>query len=209
MRPAGALLLRDIIIQTMKKICVYCGSSNGKNPAYKDVARQLGLEFAKRKLSLVYGGAGIGLMGAIADAVLEQGGEVIGVIPQVLVDKEVAHKRLTELKIVDSMHARKALMADLADGFIALPGGLGTLEELFEILTWAQLGLHQKPCALFNVEHYYDALIAFLNNTVEEQFVKNSHRSMLLVGDSPSAIIDQLMSYQAPVTDRWLGKENI
>ena len=192
----------------MQRICVYCGSSSGKSSAYTAAAKQLGAELAKRNLALVYGGASIGIMGVIADAVMAHGGEVIGVIPQVLVEKEVSHAHLTELKIVNSMHERKALMAELADGFIALPGGLGTLEELFEILTWAQLGLHQKPCALLNVNHYYDALIAFLDHAVDEQFVSPKHRALLLLEESPNAIIDRLVGYRAPVLEHWLSAEN-
>ncbi|MFI3137948.1 MAG: TIGR00730 family Rossman fold protein [Methylococcaceae bacterium] len=192
----------------MQRICVYCGSSSGKSSAYTAAAKQLGAELAKRNLALVYGGASIGIMGVIADAVMAHGGEVIGVIPQVLVEKEVSHAHLTELKIVNSMHERKALMAELADGFIALPGGLGTLEELFEILTWAQLGLHQKPCALLNVNHYYDALIAFLDQAVDEQFVSPKHRALLLLEESPNAIIDRLVGYRAPVLEHWLSAEN-
>ncbi|MEQ1637757.1 MAG: TIGR00730 family Rossman fold protein [Methylococcales bacterium] len=191
----------------MQRICVYCGSSNGKSPEYTVAAKQLGAELAKRDLGLVYGGASIGIMGIIADAVLDNGGEVIGVIPQVLVNKEVCHHHLTELKIVNSMHERKALMAELADGFIALPGGLGTLEELFEILTWAQLGLHQKPCALLNVQGYYDGLITFLDQAVTEQFVKPKHRVLLLLEECPDRIIDKFIAYQAPAMDKWISRE--
>ncbi|NOT84094.1 MAG: TIGR00730 family Rossman fold protein [Methylococcaceae bacterium] len=192
----------------MNSICVYCGSNMGKNPKSRAAAEQLGAELAKRNLTLVYGGANIGIMSVIANAVMANGGKVIGVMPQVLVEKEVLHKHLTELKIVDSMHQRKALMAELADGFIALPGGLGTLEELFEILTWAQLGLHQKPCALLNINGYYDALITFLNHAVTEQFVSPKHRALLLIDDNPSAIIDKLLEYKAPGLDRWINLVN-
>jgi uncharacterized protein (TIGR00730 family) len=192
----------------MKRICIYCGSSLGKEPIYREAAEQLGAELVKHNLGLVYGGASIGIMGIIADAVLAQGGEVIGVIPKVLAEKEVSHRHLTELKVVNSMHERKALMAELADGFVALPGGLGTLEELFEILTWAQLGLHQKPCALLNVKGYYDALIAFLDHALVEQFVSPKHRGLLLVEDSPSGVVDRLLGYRAPVVERWIGIEN-
>jgi uncharacterized protein (TIGR00730 family) len=192
----------------MQRICVYCGSSPGKNAVYSAVAEQLAAELVKHNVGLVYGGASIGIMGILADAVLARGGEVIGVIPQVLAEKEVLHPRLTELKIVHSMHERKALMAELADGFIALPGGLGTLEELFEILTWAQLGLHQKPCALLNVNHYYDTLIAFLEHALKEQFVSPKHRSLLLVEDNPGAVIDTLLAYRPPVVEHWLNVEN-
>ncbi|MCP4722847.1 MAG: TIGR00730 family Rossman fold protein, partial [Desulfobacteraceae bacterium] len=157
----------------MKKICVYCGSSPGRHPEYVAAARFLAEELLSRKIGLVYGGAHVGIMGEIADTVLKGGGEVIGIMPRALVDKEVSHPGLTELKIVDSMHQRKAMMADLSHGFIALPGGLGTIEELFEALTWAQLGFHKKPCGLLNARGYYDHLSAFLDHTVEEKFVKD------------------------------------
>ena len=193
----------------MNSVCVYCGSSFGNSPGFREAAVQLGQELAHRKLTLIYGGASIGIMGVIANAVLENGGKVIGVIPKVLAKKEVAHHGLTELKIVHSMHDRKAQMAELSDAFIALPGGLGTLEELFEILTWAQLGLHQKPCALLNVEHYYDNLIRFLDHSVEQQFVKLAHRAMLMIDDNPQTLIDKLLTYQAPLVERWLSQSTI
>lgn len=189
----------------MQRICIYCGSSPGNNPIYRDVAERLATEMVSRNLGLVYGGASIGIMGVIADAVMAQGGEVIGVIPKVLVEKEVSHMSLTDLRVVNSMHERKSLMAELADGFIALPGGLGTLEELFEILTWAQLGLHQKPCALLNVNGYYDALISFLDLAVAEQFVKPKHRGLLLVEQNPSRVIELLLDYQATTVERWIA----
>lgn len=193
----------------MKSVCVYCGSSLGNSPSFREAAVELGQELAHRKLTLVYGGASIGIMGVIADTVLENGGKVIGVIPKILAKKEVAHHGLTELEIVHSMHDRKARMAELSDAFIALPGGLGTLEELFEILTWAQLGLHQKPCALLNVKHYYDNLIRFLDHSVEQQFVKPVHRAMLLIDDNPKTIIDKLLAYQAPLVERWLSQSTL
>lgn len=192
----------------MQRICIYCGSRSGKNPAYHKAAEQLATELVKHDLGLVYGGASIGIMGVIADAVMAQGGEVIGVIPQVLVEKEVSHLHLTDLKVVNSMHERKALMAELSDGFIALPGGLGTLEELFEILTWAQLGLHQKPCALLNVNGYYDGLIGFLDQAVTEQFVKPKHRELLLVEDNPHTLIDRFMAHHASAVEQLIGVEN-
>lgn len=198
----------DQSVRVMQRICVYCGSSSGKNPEYTVVARLLGMELARRNLGLVYGGASIGMMGVIADAVMQHGGEVIGIIPKVLAHKEVAHHHLTELKIVNSMHERKALMAELSDGFIALPGGLGTLEELFEILTWAQLGLHQKPCALLNINNYYDGLISFIEHAFAEQFINPRHRALLLLDDNPSSMIDKLMQYSAPTLERWIAPEN-
>tara|TARA_R110000782_G_scaffold247564_3_gene334366 strand:- start:930 stop:1469 length:540 start_codon:yes stop_codon:yes gene_type:complete len=179
----------------MKNICVYCGSSSGRRPEYSYAARSLAKALTSRGIGLVYGGASVGIMGEIADAVLASGGEVIGVIPQALADKEVAHEGLTGLKVVGSMHERKQVMMDLSDGFIALPGGLGTQEELFEVLTWAQLGLHTKPCGLLNVEGYYDKLCAFLNHAVGEQFVKTHHREMLLVENSPEKLLTLMETY--------------
>ncbi len=155
----------------IKKICVYCGSSPGKNPAFSHAANRLARVMCERGIGLVYGGAAVGVMGVVANAVLAAGGEAIGVIPRSLAVKEVAHSNLTELHVVASMHERKAMMAELADGFVALPGGWGTLEEIFEILTWAQLGFHEKPCGLLNIDGYYDHLIRFLENAFEQQFV--------------------------------------
>ncbi len=192
----------------MRRLCIYCGSSLGVRPEYSVVAENLGFEMAKRNIDLVYGGASIGIMGIIANAVLAHGGKVIGVIPQVLVNREVAHNQLTELKMVKSMHQRKALMAELSDGFIALPGGLGTLEELFETLTWAQLGLHQKPCGLLNVNDYYTALISFLNQSVIEGFVSERHQSLLMIGSDSAALLDQLTGYQAPLLEHNFDLEN-
>jgi len=190
----------------IKKICVYCGSSPGNNPAYAQAARDLANELVQREIGLVYGGASIGIMGEIADTVLSSGGEVIGVMPQSLVDYEVSHGGLTELKVVASMHERKALMADLSDGFIALPGGLGTLEELFEVLTWAQLGFHNKPIALLNTAYYYDSLLRFLDQSVESGFVKSGHREMLLVDETPDSLMDQVTNYEPVQLDKLIGK---
>ncbi|MBT3880148.1 MAG: TIGR00730 family Rossman fold protein, partial [Candidatus Scalindua sp.] len=159
----------------MKRLCVYCGSSSGRQPGYAQVARQLAHAMVSKNIDLVYGGASVGIMGEIANAVLGEGGDVIGVIPKGLFAKEVAHTGITELREVGSMHERKALMADLSDGFIALPGGLGTIEEIFEIITWSQLGMHRKPCGLLNVNNYYDKLIGFLDHAVSEQFIKATH----------------------------------
>lgn len=183
----------------IQNICVYCGSRVGLRPAHREVALELGKCIAQHGLRLVYGGGNLGLMGVLADAVLSAGGEVIGVIPEILVQKEAAHRALTQLFIVPSMHERKAQMAERSDAFIALSGGLGTLDELFEILTWAQLGFHQKPCGLLNINGYYDHLIAFLDHAVAEGFVKSSHRDALLVSDSPSALLEQILR-QAPKT---------
>jgi uncharacterized protein (TIGR00730 family) len=190
----------------MKRICVFAGSSPGLQPEYLAAARQLGQALVHRGLGLVYGGARIGLMGGVADAVLAAGGEVIGVIPDALVTKEVAHQNLTELRIVPSMHVRKAMMAELSAGFIALPGGLGTLEELFEVLTWGQLGLHRKPCGLLNVGGFYDGLLSFIDHTVNERFVKPENRAMILVADAPDALLDLLERYVPPVVDKWLDR---
>lgn len=192
----------------MKRLCVYCGSSAGKKPGYAQAAQQLAEELVMRGIGLVYGGASIGVMGLLADAVLANQGEVVGIIPQALVDKEVSHTGLTDLKIVSSMHERKAMMADLSDGFIALPGGLGTLEELFEILTWAQLGFHHKPCGLLNIAGYYDGLTAFLDHAVDEQFVKPIHRSLLRVESCPVKLLDSFSICQPPVLEKWIARND-
>ena len=186
----------------MKRICVFCGSSPGARPEYVQAARRLGQTLAHRGLTLVYGGARVGTMGQIAQAALAAGGEVIGVIPRALVDMEVAYTGLSDLRIVGSMHERKALMADLADAFVALPGGLGTIDELFEVLTWAQLGLHHKPCGLLNVCGYYDRLVDFLDHTVEQHFVQAAHRHMLLMAESAEALLDAFLAYQPPTTNK-------
>jgi len=193
----------------VKRICVYCGSSPGKNPAYLIAAGGLAKTLCERGIGLVYGGAAIGVMGAIADAVLKAGGEAIGVIPKSLAVKEVAHDNLSELHVVASMHERKAMMAELADGFIALPGGWGTLEEIFEILTWAQLGFHHKPCGLLNVEGYYDGLISFLDNSFKQQFVNELCRPMLMTAHDPVALLDQFATYRAPRVRKWMGEDEL
>jgi uncharacterized protein (TIGR00730 family) len=177
---------------SLRRLCVFCGSSAGTRPEYLRAAESLGAALAERGIGLVYGGASIGLMGAIADAVLARGGEVIGVIPQSLRSKEIAHASVTELRIVSSMHERKAQMAELSHGFIALPSGIGTLEELFEVWTWSQLGLHAKPVALLNVAGYYDALLAFLDRTREEGFVRAATRNILVTATEPDALLDRL-----------------
>lgn len=188
------------------RLCVFCGSSIGKDPQYLAATRSLGHALAARDVGLVYGGASVGLMGALADAVLEQGGEAIGVIPQSLVDNEVAHSGLTELRVVRSMHERKALMAALSDAFVALPGGIGTLEELFEIWTWAQLGHHAKPCALYNVAGYYDGQLAFLDDVADAGFLKTEHRDMLISARSPGELFAGLRSYTPPAGSKWIGR---
>jgi uncharacterized protein (TIGR00730 family) len=191
----------------MRRVCVFSGSSSGVRPEYRRAAEALGQTLAARRIGLVYGGAQVGLMGAVADAALAAGGEVIGVIPEALVAKEIAHPGLTELRVVASMHQRKALMADLADAFIALPGGWGTLEEFFEVLTWAQLGLHRKPCALLNVAGYYDGVAAFLDHAVEERFVRAEHRAMLIVEADPETLVERLRSFDVgAVPAKWIDR---
>jgi uncharacterized protein (TIGR00730 family) len=190
--------------RVIKSICVYCGSSPGRLEAYSAAARHLATALVERDIRLVYGGASVGIMGLVADTVLQLGGEAVGVIPEALMRKELAHKQLTELHVTRSMHERKSMMADLSDGFIALPGGIGTLEELFEIWTWAQLGLHAKPCGLLNVEGYYDALIAFLDHAMAEQFVKPAQGSMLLVENQPRPLLDRFSCYAPPTVTKWL-----
>jgi uncharacterized protein (TIGR00730 family) len=188
----------------MKRICVICGSSPGFDPCYMDMARRLGEALVGRNYELVYGGADVGLMGQVADTVLKAGGAVIGVIPGSFAHK-VSHRGLTELRVVDSMHERKAMMFDLADAFVALPGGYGTLEEMAEVLAWAQLGLHAKPCGLVNVEGYFDPLLSFLDNTVAKGFMKREHREMLLVSDTPEDLLKRIEAYRAPKVEKWVG----
>jgi len=196
-------------MKPLKNICVYCGSSPGRLKAYADAARALAEALVSRNIGLVYGGASIGIMGAVADHVLQLGGKAVGVIPEALMRKEVAHYRLSELYVTQSMHERKMRMAELSDGFIALPGGLGTLEELFEIWTWAQLGFHDKPCGLLNVEGYYDPLIEFLDHAVTEQFVHPSHRAILIVESDPEKLLDRFANYQPPIVKTWVEKDQI
>ena len=190
----------------MKRLCVFTGSNSGARAAYADVARELGTLLASRGIGLVYGGGRVGLMGTVADAVLAAGGEAIGVIPEALVAREVAHANLTRLHVVGSMHERKALMADLADAFIAMPGGWGTLEELFEVITWAQLGLHRKPCGLLNVEGYFDGLLAFLDHTIRERFVRAENAALLAVAAAPAELLDRLGSATPPAVEKWLDR---
>lgn len=191
----------------MKRICVFLGSNPGNSPEYRNAARDLGRELARRELAVVYGGSSVGLMGTLADAALAEGGHVIGVIPELLVQKEVAHTSLTRQHVVPSMHARKAKMAELADGFIALPGGIGTLEEFFEVLTWNQLGYHQKPCGLLDVNGYYSGLATFLDKVVQEGFLVNEHRGMVLTDASPGGLLDQFETYVPPQVDKWIEKK--
>lgn len=188
----------------LRAICVYCGANAGGSPDYADAARRMAALLAGRGITLVYGGGSIGLMGILADATLACGGSVIGVIPKHLSAREIAHDRLTDLHVVDSMHERKALMMELSDGFIALPGGLGTLEELFEILTWGQLGLHGKPCGILNVRGYYDPLIALLDHAVEQRFLRREHRELLIIDDDPERLLERFGKFRAPRLQKWL-----
>jgi uncharacterized protein (TIGR00730 family) len=191
----------------MKRVCVYCGSSKGARPSYVEAARELGAALVRRGFGLVYGGSNVGLMGAIADTVLAGGGEVTGIIPEPLVAKEVAHRGLSDLRVVGSMHERKALMAELADAFVALPGGFGTLEEFCEMLTWIQLGLHRKPCGLLNVEGYYDGLLSFFNHTVAEGFVRPEHRSVVLTDSGADALLEKVSKYEVPPLRKWIDRD--
>jgi uncharacterized protein (TIGR00730 family) len=192
----------------MKRICVFCGSGAGARPIYMNAARELGSELARRGIGLVYGGAKIGLMGEVARAVIAGGGEVIGVIPQSMVRKEVAFMELGDLRVVGSMHERKASMADLADGFIAMPGGLGTLEEFCEIMTWGQLGIHRKPCGLLNIENYYAQLLAFLDHGVEEGFIKPAHRGLAIVEEDMAKLLKRFEDFQPAGSSKWLDPAN-
>ena len=190
----------------MRRLCVFSGSSPGGHPDYALAAQELGRALAGHGIGLVYGGAEVGLMGAIADAALDAGGEVVGVIPQALVDREIAHSGLSDLHVVGSMHERKARMAELSDGFIALPGGMGTLEELFEVYTWTQLGLHSKPLGLLDVRGYYGRLAAFLDHAVTERFVTPEHREMLVVEQRAEAMIEAFRRWRAPVRTKWIDR---
>ena len=191
----------------MRNLCVFAGSSAGLRPEYLAAARELGGALAQRRIGVVYGGGCVGLMGALADAVLAANGQITGVIPKSLVAREVAHHGLSALHVVASMHERKAMMADLSDGFVALPGGWGTLEEFFEVLTWAQLGLHRKPCGLLNVGGYFDGLLAFLGHAVAERFVRTENGALVMVATSVDGLLDQFDRYQAPVqTEKWIDR---
>jgi uncharacterized protein (TIGR00730 family) len=191
----------------LKRLCVFCGSNRGTLPAYTAAVHALGRELVRRQIGMVFGGGGVGLMGEVADAVLNAGGEVIGVLPQSLGTKEIAHPDVEDIRIVESMHERKALMHDLSDGFIAAPGGFGTLEELFEQLTWGQLEIHQKPCGLLNVAGYFDSLLEFLDSSTRAQFIRPQHRETLLVSNTAEDLISQLESYQPPSVEKWLDFE--
>ncbi len=187
---------------------MFCGSSPGSSPSYLAAAKAMGRTLAERGIGLVYGGGSVGLMGAVADAALAAGGEVVGIIPRALQLRELAHARLTTLHVVGSMHERKAKMAELAHGFIALPGGMGTLEEFAEMLTWAQLGLHARPCGLLDVGGYYQPLIAFFDRAVAEGFVRPEHRRLMVVGEDPAALLDRFDTWEAPAVERWIDSRS-
>ncbi len=196
-------------LRTFKRLCVFCGSSHGGNPAYAEAAKNIGSELARRGIGLVYGGGNVGLMGVVAAAALAGGGEVIGVIPEALMAKELGHRGIQDLRVVKTMHERKAMMADLADGFIAMPGGIGTFEEFFEIVTWAQLGFHSKPCALLNVNGFYDPLLHLLDHAIAEGFVKPKQRDIVLVESDFRVLLDRMASHHVPYEPKWISKETI
>jgi uncharacterized protein (TIGR00730 family) len=191
----------------MEALCVFCGANPGRRPAYREAARRVGEWLAEHAITLVYGGGNVGLMGALADACLGANGRVIGVIPHALAEKEIAHQGLTEMHVVASMHERKALMADLADAFLTLPGGFGTWDEFCEALTWSQLGLQKKACAFLNVEGYYDALLALTERAAEDGFIRPEHRELLLVDTDPDRLLHRLQSYKVPYVPKWVEKE--
>src|SRR5262247_911726 len=187
-------------------IGIFCGSSSGVDPVYAHAARDTGQKLARQGIGIVYGGGRIGLMGLVADAALAAGGRVTGVIPRALAEREIAHAGLTALHVVESMHERKAKMAELADAFIALPGGYGTLDEMFEALTWTQLGYHRKPCGLLNVAGFFDRLAAYLDHALAESFLTRQHRDMLVVADDPDVMIEALKGVRLPQTSKWIGR---
>lgn len=193
----------------MKRLCVFCGSSHGHSPAFTTAAHELGEAIASRGIELVFGGSHVGLMGVVANAALAKGGKVIGVLPRFMADKELAHPKLTKLYLVDTMHERKRLMAELAEGFVALPGGFGTFEEIFEAVTWAQLHLHKSPCALLNVDGYYDALTHFLRGSVQHGFVRQSLLDSLIVARSPDELFDRFARFQPEKSEKWIPKKVI
>jgi len=190
----------------VNSICVFCGSRPGADPAYEVAARCLGQALAQANITLVYGGGNVGLMGVVADAALEAGGEVVGVIPEALMRREIGHPGLTKLHVVASMHERKAKMAELSDGFVALPGGTGTLEEFFEVLTWAQLGEHEKPCGLLDIAGYYGPLLAVFDHMVEKGFLKDHHREMLLLERDPTTLLERFARYEPPRVAKWIDE---
>lgn len=193
----------------VKSVCVFCGSSGGKDPVFAGNARCLGEEIARREMRLIYGGGNVGLMGVVADAALAAGGEVVGVIPRALVDLELAHAGVTQLHVVNTMHERKGMMADLADAFVALPGGFGTLDEFCEIITWAQLGIHSKPCGLLNTRSYYDPFLAQIRGATDAGFLRPEHRDLITVSDSPAWLLDRLAEAVPIKRQKWLDREDV
>ncbi len=196
-------------LHRLRNICVFCGSSAGEDPRHLEAASTLGRLMVRREITLIYGGSRMGLMGRLAQTVLDEGGRVVGVIPRVLLNREVAHTGLTELIVTESMHERKTEMAGRADGFIAAPGGLGTLEEFFEVLSWAQLGLHGKPCGLLDANGYFDDLVKLLDRIRHEGFMQEAHRRMILVASSPSALLDQMADYAPPPVPQWIEEIHV
>ncbi len=190
----------------MKRVCIFCGSSRGVRPAYAEAAEELARFLVKLGIGVVYGGGNVGLMGVLADTAMAAGGEVIGVIPRALFAKEVGHTGVTDLRIVGSMHERKALMAELADGFVAMPGGWGTFDEFCEILTWAQLGLHNKPCGILNTENYYDTLLAMFDHSVAEGFLKPEYRALMIAAKEPGELVAKMQAYRGKVLAKWIEK---
>ena len=191
-------------VRQVQRLCVFCGSSSGARPLYAEAAAQLGRELAKSKIAVVFGGGRVGLMGILADSVLRAGGQAIGVMPRALVEKEIAHTSLTELHVVESMHQRKALMADLADAFLLLPGGFGSWEEFFEVVTWLQLGIHSKPCAVLNVAGYYDTLLSLTSHALKEGFLRSAHKEMLIVEEDPVRLLGRLEVVLIPSETKWV-----
>src|SRR6185369_11205880 len=196
-------------MSTIRRLAVFCGSNPGARPEYVEGARAFGRLLAERGIGVAYGGSSVGLMAAVAEAVLDELGDIIGVIPKMLVEREVAHRSLTDLRIVGSMHERKALIAELSDGFVALPGGIGTLEEFFEVWTWAQLGMHEKPCGLLNIAGYFDPLLAFVDRAVEEKFVRPVHSAMVIVERDGERLLDRFAGYEPPRVAKWINAGTI
>jgi uncharacterized protein (TIGR00730 family) len=193
----------------IERVCVFCGSSPGTDPIYLETARSVGRFLARERLGIVFGGGGVGLMGALAEAAMASGGRVTGVIPEPLMARELGHRQLSELRVVGSMHARKALMIELGDAFLGLPGGAGTLDELSEVWTWSQLGIHDKPCGILNVRGYFDPLLAFLDRMVAEGFLAPAHRKMVLVDTDPGVLLERFRHYQPPDVPRWLRSPGV
>jgi uncharacterized protein (TIGR00730 family) len=204
----GSMTGEQSSLRRVQRICVFCGASPGARPEYREATAGLARVLVGEGIGVVYGGGGVGLMGALADAVIAEGGDLTGVIPRALVDREIAHRDVMDMRVVGSMHERKALMAELSDAFIALPGGIGTLEELFEVYTWAQLGLHQKPCALLNVAGYYDGIAGFLAHAVSERFLREETRELLLIETDPAVLLERLYEFDPQeVVPKWIDRE--